>query len=71
VARHIDKPETQSIFFEESKTQIDRDAAPFLFFQAVGMCSGQRLDQRGFSVIDMPGSSNNDAFQGVIHSRAG
>ena len=48
--------------FEVSETDIDRNAAPLFFFQAVGINAGQRFDERGFSVIDMPGGADDDGF---------
>jgi len=38
---------------EVGEAQIDRDAALFLFLQAIGVVPGERLDQRGLAVIDM------------------
>ena len=42
------------------KPDIDSDAASLFLFQAVGVDTRKRLYQRGFSVIDMPGGTNND-----------
>ena len=48
--------------FEVSKTDIDRNAAPLFFFEAVGINAGQRFDERGFSVIDMSGGADDDGL---------
>ena len=47
------------------KADVDGDAAALFFFQTVGVNAGQRLDQRGLSVIDMPSGADDDGF----HSR--
>ena len=44
------------------EAEVNGDAAPLLFLQPVGIDSGQRLDQRGFAVVDVPGRSYNDGF---------
>ena len=41
------------------ETDIDGDAAALLFFQAVGVNAGQRLDQRGLAMVDVPGGAND------------
>ena len=41
-----------------------RNSAAFFFFQAVGICAGQRLNQRGFSVVNVPGRADDDVFEG-------
>ena len=44
------------------KAQLDGDA-PFLFLlQAVGVNAGQRLDQKGFTVVYVSGSADNYVF---------
>ena len=55
VARHIDEAEHAAVcrcFVR--KAQVDRDAARFFFLQPVGVDAGERLDQRGFAMVDMP-----------------
>ena len=44
------------------ESDVDGDAAAFFFFQTIGVNASQRLDQRGLSVVDMPGSANDDRF---------
>ncbi len=63
VPRHIHKAEAHAMLFEESKPQIDGDAAALLFFEPVGMRSGERLDERRLAVVDMPGRADDDAFR--------
>src|SRR5262245_51315921 len=58
VAGNIDK--TDGRFGIQSKMcepDIDCDSALFLFFQAIGVNSCQRLDERSFAVVDVPGGS--------------
>src|SRR2546429_8739300 len=45
------------------RSQIDGDAAALLFFEPVGMRSGERLDERRLAVVDMPGRADDDAFR--------
>ena len=45
---------------EMGKTEINGDAAPFLFLQAIGINPGKGLDQRGFAVIDVTGGADDD-----------
>ena len=42
--------------------EVERDAALFLFLQAVGVRAGEGLDQGRFPVVDMSGSAENDVF---------
>ncbi len=44
------------------EADVDGDAAALFLRQAVGVDAGQRLDQRGFSVVDMPGGADDDGF---------
>src|SRR5262247_3231523 len=45
---------------EERESEIDRDAAGLLFGKTVGVGAGQRLDQRGLAVVDVPGGTDDD-----------
>ena len=55
VAGHVEKADRGGIGeMLIGKPQIDRDAALFLFRQAVGIGARQRLQQRRFAVVDMP-----------------
>jgi len=44
-----------------SKTNIDAETAPFFLGQSIGIDAGQCLHQTRFTVVDMPGGSNNHA----------
>jgi hypothetical protein len=37
------------------KANINRDSAALFFLEAIGIDSGQRFDQSGFSVVDVAG----------------
>jgi len=38
---------------EGGEAEIDRDAAALLFFPAIGIDAGERLDERRLAVVDM------------------
>ena len=48
--------------FEVGKADINGDAAPFFFFEAVGIDAGQRFHQRRLAVIDMSGGADDDGL---------
>jgi hypothetical protein len=47
---------------EVRKSDIDRDAAPLLFFQSIGISAGQRPHQSTLSVVDVAGGANDDGL---------
>jgi hypothetical protein len=48
--------------FEMGKSNVNRDAASFLFFQAVCVDPSQSLYERGFAVIDMSSSADDNGL---------
>src|SRR6266849_6274068 len=67
VAGDIDK--TQANFaaigggeFEVGEADVDGDATPFFFFEAIGVNAGQGFDEGCFAVIDMSGGADDDGF---------
>ncbi len=48
--------------FEVGESDVDGDAAPFFFFEAVGINAGQRFYQRRLAVIDMSGGADDDGL---------
>jgi hypothetical protein len=42
------------------KANVNGDAATFLFTQAVGIDTGERLHQTGFAMIDVPRRAYDD-----------
>ena len=68
MARDIDNAERFPIWqLQPREAQVDRHAAPLLLGQAVGVRPGQRLDQRGLSMVDVPcGPEDQEALAGLI-----
>ncbi len=48
--------------FKMCETDINGDAAPFFFFETVGIDAGQRLYQRSLAVVNVSRRSYNDRF---------
>ena len=65
VPRHIHQPQPSLPELQKRESQVNRDAAPFFFFQAVGVRAGERLDQRGFAVVDVSSGADNDVLDGL------
>ena len=64
VAGHVDDPDGQAAgLLEEREAQVDGDAARLLLRQPVGVDAGQRLDERGLAVIDVPRGADDDVFR--------
>jgi hypothetical protein len=64
VTRNIHDPQVLSAGkVQEGESELDGDAPLFFFFQAVGVDTGNGLDQGGLSVVDMPGGAEYDLFQ--------
>ena len=56
VARHVDHPEREIVAHREfGEPEVDGDAAPLLLGQAVRVHAGERLDESGLAVVDVPG----------------
>ena len=53
---------------EVREAEVDGDAAPLLFFQAVGIDPGQRFDERGLAVIDVARGSDDDVLHAACYS---
>jgi hypothetical protein len=62
----IDQPEAHIAERQVGETEIDRDPAFLLFFEAVGIYSGQRFDERGLAVIDVSGGADDDSLHIVL-----
>ncbi len=60
MTRNVNKANAHVAEIEIGKTNIDSDAAPLLFRQAIGIDAGQRAHQRGLTVIDVAGSADDD-----------
>lgn len=67
MARHIDEAESHSIEIQKSESQVDGDTSALFFLQPIWIGAGESFHQRGFSMIDMPGSAGDyvlDFFHG-------
>src|SRR5690606_4864593 len=62
MAGNVDEADqTRPRHVDVGETEVDRDAAAFLFRQPIGVDAGQRLHQQGFAVVDMAcGSDDHD-----------
>src|SRR6202047_3695363 len=56
---------------EVGEAEIDRNPALFLFLEAVVVLAAERLDQRGFTVIDMAGGADNGMGDAVASDSGG
>ena len=62
VAGHIDK--TQALAarqHQRREAKINRNAAPLLFGQTIGILTSEGADKRSFPVIDVPGCADNES----------
>ncbi len=57
MTRHVDEAEHPPVAERLiGEAEVDGEAALLLLAQAVGVDAGQRLDERGLAVVDVPGS---------------
>ena len=57
---NVDQREARAVVVEMRESQLDRDAAAFLLGQSIDRAAGQRVDERRFAVVDMPGQANHE-----------
>ena len=58
---HVDDLDREPVgLLQEREAEVDRDAARLLLRQPVGVGAGERLDQRGLAVVDVPGGADDD-----------
>src|SRR5205085_10721148 len=67
---YVDKAKTQPFAIGRGKLKmrkpdINGDAASLFLFQAVGIDTGKRLDQRSLSMVDVSGRANNDGLHAI------
>src|SRR5205814_1679523 len=62
VAGHVDERDVDIADREVRETEIDRDAAGFLFLQPIRIGTGERLHERALAVIDVTGGADDDRF---------
>ena len=65
VAGDVDKAHTHAIKLQESKAEINGDAAALFFFETVWIGSREGLDERGFAVVDVAGRADDDVLHCV------
>ncbi len=69
VARHVHDAEPAARRqVERREAELDRDAAALLLGEPVGVDAGQRPDQRGLAVIDVPRGAQDQAVAHPIRS---
>ena len=64
--RHIHDPDTEQrvgrVQFKFGKTELDRDAAPLFFRQAIRIDAGERADERTLAVVDVSRRGEDEPF---------
>jgi hypothetical protein len=71
VPGHVDKPQLEAGGGPQvCEADVDGDPAAFFFLQAVGIDAGQRADQSGLAVIDVPGGADDDVLNRVLQACA-
>src|SRR5258708_30084097 len=68
VPRDVHDARLQSVAQRQwGESQIDRNATALLFFPAIGVDAGERLDQGGLAVVDVAGRADYEAA-GAAHA---
>jgi hypothetical protein len=65
VAGDVDEAEADVPEIEEREAEVNGDAAALFFLEAVGVCPSQRLDQRGFPVVNVAGGADDDVLGAI------
>jgi len=76
VSGNIDEADSQRgvvgrVRVEGGESQIDGDAAPLLFGQAVGVHAGESVHERRLAVVDVTSCSDDDRFDRRVHGLKG
>ena len=62
VTRNVDDADrADAVERERREAELDRDAAPLLFGQPIGVDAGERANERRLAVIDVPGGAEDHA----------
>jgi hypothetical protein len=61
----VDEAEADVPQIEEREAEVNGDAAALLFLEAVGVCPGQGLYQRGFPVVNVAGRADDDVLGAI------
>ena len=59
MAGDVDDAELHARQRQVGETEVDRDAAPFLFRQPIGVDPRQATDEARLAVVDMTGGTKN------------
>ena len=70
VARDVDERQQPAADVELGEAEVDRHAARLLLRQPVGVASGERADERGLAVVDVPGGADRER-RVAAHGRLG
>jgi hypothetical protein len=62
VSRHVDEGDPDALPLRVRESEIDRDPATLLFRKTVGVDSGQRVDERGLPVVDVPRRADHESL---------
>jgi hypothetical protein len=54
VTRHVDERDPDSLPLRVRESEIYRDPATLLFRKTIGVDAGQRADERGLPMVDVP-----------------
>ena len=52
------------------EAEIDGDTAALLFFQTVGVDTGEGFDQRGLAMVNVSGGADDDGFHLFLSLRS-
>src|SRR5262245_33859081 len=66
VPRHVDKADAHITQIKIGETNVDRDAASFLFRQPICIDARQRAHQRRLAMVDMAGGADDDGFHNLM-----
>ena len=64
VTGHVDEAELDVALDQMREPDVDGDAADALLLPAIAVDAGERLDQRGLAVVDVPRGADHDAAGG-------
>ena len=69
VARHVDEPDLAAGRQRAPRVaEVDRESAPLLLFEAVGLDTGEAHDERGLPVVDVAGGGDDTELAGHAQS---
>jgi hypothetical protein len=74
MAGNINEPKSHDLSawtlqFEVRESKIDGNSAPLFFLQSVGIDACKRFHERGFTVVDVSGSADDDGFHSDLNEK--